>query len=281
MSAMDIRIVATDMDGTLLDDEKRVPQKNLEALRACAEKGIEIVPATGRTCLGIPDELKELLGVRYAITINGAAVVDLQEDRILDTCRMPAETAVRVLEMARQSPHDIMYDAYVDGVGYTKDCFYENAEKYVPSPGLARLIRKTRRVVPDHIAFVRESGKEVEKINLYFLDMAAREEMRQKLTCLPDILVSSSIPNNLEINAAGADKGSALLRLAELLGVERRQTMAFGDGENDLTMIRLAGVGVAMANGEEKVKAAADFVTCTNNEAGVAAAVERFVLQAE
>ncbi|MCI8454827.1 MAG: HAD family phosphatase [Lachnospiraceae bacterium] len=278
---MDIRIIATDMDGTLLDDEKRVPQKNLEALRACAKRGIEIVPATGRTFLGIPDELKELPGVRYAITINGASVVDLKENRILGTCRMPAETAAEVMLMARQSPHDIMYDVYVDGVGYTMDCFYQNMEKYVPSPGLAELIRKTRRVVLDHIAYIRESGREVEKINLYFLDMAVREEMRQKLMRLPGLLVSSSIPNNLEVNAAGADKGSALLRLAEFLGVERKQTMAFGDGENDLTMIKLAGIGIAMANGEEHVKAAADFVTCTNNEAGVAAAVRQFILQAK
>ena len=102
--------------------------------------------------------------------------------------------------------------------------------------------------------------------------------MREVLAKEPDILVSSSLPNNLEINAAGADKGSALLRLAEHLGIRKEETMAFGDGENDISMIRLAGFGVAMENGEESVKAMADYVTVTNNEAGVAAAIRKFVL---
>lgn len=88
--------------------------------------------------------------------------------------------------------------------------------------------------------------------------------------------MSSSIPNNLEINAAGADKGGALIRLAARLGIPREATMSFGDGENDLSMIRMAGIGVAMANGEESVKEAADYITETNNEAGVAKAICHF-----
>ena len=90
--------------------------------------------------------------------------------------------------------------------------------------------------------------------------------------------ITSSIPNNLEINARGVTKGRGLLVLAETLGLSRSQVMACGDSGNDLTMIQNAGLGVAMANATPEVLAAADFVTASNNEDGVAKAIERFVL---
>lgn len=95
------------------------------------------------------------------------------------------------------------------------------------------------------------------------------------------MIVSSSLDNNLEINAPGATKGEAILRLAGHLGLCREQTMGFGDGENDMTMIRTAGIGVAMGNAVEALKAEADYVTVTNDEDGVADAIEKLVLNVE
>lgn len=275
---MKIRLIATDMDGTFLDDDKKIPGENWNALLECVDRGIEIVPATGRTIPGIPQEIKELPGVRYVIATNGALVADLKENKLIRACRLAPELAVSVLELARSSEDDIMYDAYVDGTGYTMPCFYDHAERYVDLESVRALIRKTRKVVPDNIALIRERACEVDKINMFFRNMDARERMRRKLQEIPDILVTSSIPGNLEINAGGADKGSALLRLAEYLGINREETMAFGDGENDRTMMEMAGIGIAMSNGEEAVKTAADYVTDTNNDAGVAKAIRKFVL---
>ena len=273
---MEIRLIAADMDRTLLDDEKRIPEENLRALRACAERGIEIVPATGRTIRGLPNEIRELPGVHYAILTNGAQVLDLKDNSIIDSCRIPAALAEQIMMMARMSPDEIMYDVYVGGIGYTMPEFYDGVYRFVSSEGLADLVRRTRDVVPDNIAYLRDCGHDAEKINMFFTDMEARKRMRTELEKIPGILVSSSIPNNLEINAAGADKGGALLRLASRLGIAREATMGFGDGENDLSMIRMTGIGVAMKNGEESVKAAADYVTVTNNEAGVAKAICHF-----
>lgn len=276
---MEIKLIATDMDGTFLDDGKNIPRENWDALLACAAAGIEIVPATGRTVQGIPEEIKSLPGVRYVIATNGALVADLKENRVIDTCRLPVDLAVRVMNMARSCPDEVMYDAYIDGRGYTTEQFMEDLDHYVDSAGIRALIKKTRCVVADNISYVTEQNQEVDKINMFFTDMEAKKRMRKALESVPGILVCSSLPNNLEINAAGADKGGALLRLAEYLGIRREETMAFGDGENDRSMMELAGVGVAMANGEESVKAAADYVTTTNNEAGVAAAIRQFVLK--
>ena len=156
---MGIKLIATDMDGTFLDDEKNIPEENLKALMECADRGIEIVPATGRTVLGLPEEIKALPGVRYAITTNGAVVADLKEDREVSTCRIPTELAVKVMTMARESRDDIMYDAYIEGIGYTTEYFYANVEKYVLTKGLAELVRRTRRVADDNIAYVGAQGK--------------------------------------------------------------------------------------------------------------------------
>lgn len=275
---MGIKLIAIDMDGTFLDDDKNAPKANLEALRECAKRGIEIVPATGRTLPGVPEEIKNLPGVRYAITTNGASVADLKTGTIISECKISNELAVAVMEIAKNSPDEIMYDAYMDGVGYTTDYFYNNLEHYVLTTGVVELVKKTRRPVEDNIAYIKESGKEVDKINMFFVDMGARQRMREELSKIPGIIVTSAISNNLEINADGADKGGALIRLAEHLGIKKEETMAFGDGENDLSMIKMAGIGVAMENAEESVKAVADHITVTNNEAGVAAAIHRFVL---
>ena len=266
---MKIRLIATDMDGTFLDDEKQIPEANWQALLACAARGIQIVPATGRTVRGIPDRIRTLPGVHYAITTNGAVVADLKEDRIISTCRIPVDTALRVLEMARDSGDDIMYDAYMDGIGCTTQYFYDHAERYAVSAGVAALIRKTRRVVPDNIRYVKEMGKEIDKINMFFTDMEARKRMRVSLRQIPGILVTSSIPNNLEINAAGADKGSALLRLAEFLGIGREETMAFGDQLNDIEMLNQAYYSFAVANAREEVRKAARFQADSNVRGGV------------
>lgn len=275
----EIKLIAVDMDGTLVDDEKRIPEENLRALEACAAKGIEIVPATGRTVQGVPKELKALPGVRYGITVNGAVVADLKENRVISSCRLPAGLAVQVMTMARDCGDDVMYDAYVDGVGYTSERFYGRFPQFIQSEALVRLLMSARQAVPDHIAWIQENASYVDKINMFFRDQDARERMRERLGQMPELLVSSSLSCNLEINAAGADKGGALIRLADFLGIARESTMAFGDGENDLSMIRQAGLGVAMANGVPAVKEAAEYVTLSNEEAGVAAAIRRFVLK--
>lgn len=276
---MTIKLIATDLDGTFVDDQKQLLDENIQAFSECAEKGIFIVPATGRTIIGIPEEIKNLSGVRYAITVNGASVVDLKTGEIISSCLLNAETAVRIMELARDSEDDIMYDAYVEGIGYTRQEFWDNLSCYVPDKGIHDLVRKTRKPVPDNIEYIRSNCSQVDKVNLFFVTQEARTRMREVLEKEPGILVSSSLPNNLEINAAGADKGGALLRLAELLGICQEETMAFGDGENDISMISMAGFGVAMGNAEESVKAVADHITVTNNEAGVAAALRKFVLQ--
>ena len=273
---MDIKLVAFDLDGTMLNGKKKVSERNLKALQECVRRGIYIVPATGRTIEGIPAEIKNLPGFRYVITLNGGIVLDAQDSVIIDEHRLDQGISLEILNFV--SEYHVMYDAYVSGIGISESRFYDNLDEYRVPKEVQKMVKATRNVVPSIKEYVRTSPVPIEKINLFFDNQIDREEMRRALNRRGDVIVSSSMANNLEINAIGATKGEGLTRLAEYLGLAMEETMALGDGENDFNMIRMAGLGVAMANGEEQLKKLADYVTENNEEDGAAKAIERFVL---
>ncbi len=276
---MDIKLIAIDLDGTLLNSKKKLSEANRQALSLCTRKGIWVVPSTGRTVDGISGEIKAIPGVRYAVTTNGAVIEDMEEKNAIDTCMLPFQQALELLRLV--DSYHVMYDPYIDRRGITEPRFFEHLSEYSLSPEFQEMVLQTRDLHPNIIEFVIESQKPVEKINLFFSDMEERARLRAVLEKRGDILVTSSIPNNLEINAPGATKGNAVLRLAAHLGLKKEQIMAIGDGENDFTMIHEAGIGIAMKNGKQELLEAADYITKTNDEDGVAAAIYRFVLEAE
>ncbi len=272
----EIKMICLDLDGTLLNSQKQISERNLQALRECAARGIEIVPATGRIADGIPLQIKKLPGVRYGITTNGAAIVNFEEGKVLDQRKIDYEKAIELLTFIAQYP--IMYDPYINGRGITERRFLENMEAYGIPKEIQELIHTTRDLVPNIIEYVKEHRCSVEKINLFFQDPEAKKQMRKDLEKFSDIIITSAMPYNLEINHPEATKGQAIVRLASLLGLKKNETMAFGDGENDFSMMEEAGIGVAMANGMEGLKAAADYVTVSNDEDGVWAAINYFIL---
>lgn len=276
---MNIKLIAVDLDGTLLDSKKRLSGTNRQALVQCAQNGVWVVPCTGRTVSGIPEEIKTIPGIRYAITTNGAVIEDMEEKKVIDTRMLSKELALELLRFVDQ--YRVMYDPYIDRRGITEPRFFEHLPEYGLTPELQEMVRQTRDVYPNIIEFVERNNKPVEKINLFFDDMEERARVRTELEKRTDILVTSSLYNNLEINSPDATKGAALARLASYLGLKREETMAFGDGENDFSMIQEAGIGVAMKNGKEELLAAADYITDTNDEDGVAAAIHRLVFKTE
>ena len=273
---MSIKLVAFDLDGTMLDSKKQVSPRNMEAMKACVERGIYVVPATGRTIIGIPEEIKSLPGVRYAITLNGAIVWDMEKSMIVSEERLEKDVTMEILDLVSQ--YHVMYDIYINGVGISEARFFYHLDEYNLSEEMQKLVRLTRTVVPDIKEYVKESPVLPEKINLYFDNMEMREEIRGLVNARGDVIVSSSMWNNLEINTLSATKGEGLAHLAAYLGLGMDETMACGDGENDFNMIQMAGMGVAMDNGEEQLKQLADYVTASNDEDGVALAIEKFAL---
>ena len=118
----------------------------------------------------------------------------------------------------------------------------------------------------------------MDKVQGLFADMKEREQAWQELKQFDSLELVGSLKYNIEINAAGVNKGKGLLELGEILGISREEIMAFGDGDNDIAMLREVGFGVAMQNADEEVKAVADYVTGSNDEDGVAKAFARLVI---
>jgi len=271
-----IRLIALDLDGTLLDDQKQLSENNIQALAECARRGIQVVPATGRPADGVPKELCAIPGVRYAITTNGGAVVDLETGRRLSQCVLSNEQALQILDIVRQ--YHVMYDPYVQGRGITQSSFFEHMEEFGISPAVQKLVRATRDVVPDIYQYMVETKNCAEKINVFLADLSDKEILREELSSVEGLAISSSMYNNLEINAEAATKGNALLWLADHLGIPREETMAFGDGENDISMFQEFPCSYAMINGVDALKELAYRVTeYSNDEDGVAKTLEKIL----
>lgn len=268
-------IIALDLDGTLLNSNKELTPGNLAALTRAAEAGYEIVPTTGRFYKAMPEAIRALPFVRYAIVINGAAVQDLQTGELIYQAEMPWQQAVEIMTMLDSLP--VIYDCYMDNDAWMTGAFKEKVTEYVRNPHYVILVRDMRHSVPELKSFLTERGQDIQKMQFFVKDPDLRLRLLKELPeQYENICTSSSVPENVEINQARANKGEAVLALADHLGVPREYTYAFGDGLNDLTMIEMAGVGIAMANADPKVKEKADRITTSCDEDGVARGIETY-----
>lgn len=276
---MPVKLIAFDLDGTLFDDRKQLPQENIAALRAAGDAGIHLVPATGRILQGLPDQLLQLGLFRYFIFANGASVYDLDTETQLFSACIPPELAVRICEHMDTLP--VLYDCYRGEWGYMTQWMYEAAPDFFAlEPEILKLVRRLRKPVPELKENIREVDVPLEKLQMYFRpeQMAERERQLLELPRLfPEIAATSSLKNNIEINSIKAGKGRALLELCAQLGIAPEDTVAFGDGLNDADMLEAAGYGAAMENAADAVKQKADAVIENNNDAGVGKEIFRLL----
>lgn len=271
-----IKMIAFDCDGTLLNDKKEMTAHTRNVLLRVMEQGIEVLPATGRPLTGVPKEVTALPGIRYALTSNGARIVDLKEQKVIYESTMPIHTAKQILDLFSQ--YDTYREVFIDGVGCSMASELEKAEEYVILPSMARYLKECRIGVQDLYEKLEKEKKQVDKVHALFKNISEKEKAFLQIKEIPNITATGAMENNIEVNALGVNKGIGLLKLGELLGIKREEIMACGDGMNDLEMIREAGLGVAMANAMQEVKDAADFVTDSNEKDGVAKAIEMFAL---
>ena len=270
------KLIAFDLDGTLLADDKSLPEENRRALLASARAGTLLVPATGRVPAGLPAALTEPgFQIRWGIFCNGAEVYDLQAQRFVLREEIALDEALALLDFAETL--GLPCDCYQDNWGYMGRAHYERAAEFMPIPGILDLILRLRTPVPELRAYLCGRGESVQKLQLYVTDQGLRARLLKELPeRFPSLAVPSSLPVNIEINAARANKGEALRRLCDLLSLNLSETLAFGDGSNDATLLQAAGLGVAMNNADDALKAAADRGTGTNNEAGFAQILREF-----
>lgn len=271
-----IRLIGTDLDNTLLTTDKRLTPRTKERIEECLERGIHFLPTTGRARTGIPEFLREIKGLRYVLLANGAEVIDLKEDRSIYQNLIPYEKARELVIKLKEYP--AYFDFFADGKGHSESRFYDNLTDFGMDPFLIDLIHMSRERVDSMEGWLDENKSPVEKFTLFFKRTEDWSSAKEELEKDPEICITNSLTNNLEINHHSCNKGDALLALGSHLGIMPEEIMACGDGSNDYEMIRRAGLGVAMANACPEVLEVADYITSSCDEEGVARAIEQFVL---
>lgn len=269
----EIRLIALDLDGTLLGpDHAAIPERNLNALRAAAAKGVKLAIATGRSWSLVEETAAQLGCVSYGITANGALALDAASETPLVKFPMDPRQCVDIIRILRR--HGLYYELYVDGKNYMQADEIEGAKEFCLSPAFYDVFMRSVQLVPDMAAF---AGKvQAEKFDIFYVDAAKRGEVVTELLSTGPLEVTGALQTNLELTAQGVNKGRALAALADRLGLNVSQVMAFGDADNDLEMLEWAGWSFAMANGTDQAKAAAKFTTGSNAEGGVGMAVEKY-----
>ena len=266
---MDYKILVLDLDGTLANTRKEITPRNREVLIQTQQQGTRLVLASGRPTYGIAplaDELQMNQFDGYILSYNGGEIIDWKSKEIHDAKVLPDAVIPQLYECAKRNELAILT--------YDKECIVtENPEdEYVKKEAFLNKmeVRKSTDFLTDiHLPvpkclIVGDPDKLI----------AVESELSIRLQ--GQISVYRSEPYFLELVPLGIDKAQSLTVLLEKLGMKREEMVAVGDGYNDLSMIKFAGLGVAMANAQEPVKKAADYITLSNDEDGVAAVVERY-----
>lgn len=269
---MSIKLVAIDLDGTLLNSDHQVSEENKRAILRAKEQGVKIVLVTGRPLKGMLSILEECHLTEegdIGLTYNGGLVQWTRTGETLSQITLPKEDVVDIYKLSQ----DLNLPCnFID-----LDTVYEPAYPKGKPSQYAKHMKALPFVKVDMTDLPEEFP--INKIVMCW----HQEELDEKIKEIPDVYrerytIMKSRDNLLEVLPKSVDKGKGLIQLSELLGIGLDEMMAIGDQENDLAMVQTAGTGVAMANATQIVKDAAQVITKSNDEHGVAYAIEQYVL---
>ena len=266
---MEYKLVAIDMDGTLLNKSKAVSSKTLNALTEARKKGVHIVLSTGRILKSAERYWNELELSSPIIACNGAVISD-ENGNVIYKNPIGGELAKNVVEIAVKN--NVYFHFYNENTLFSNIYVKEVIDYYAD-----------RDWSINYEIFDNIDGLVKNNINIYkFLmldnDFNKLRVLHGELEKLNQIGLTKSGENNLEVMNNNVSKGIALDHLCGKLNIPRESVIAIGDNENDISMLQFAGLGVAMGNASDYVKSKADYVTLTNDEDGVANIIEKFIL---
>ena len=276
---MAIKIIGLDLDGTTLGSNGRHPELNKIAIEHAIASGINVVVATGRVISAVPEDIMNIEGLRYIISSNGAHVRDLKLGHDVYSSFINPVVIERVVNLAKEEK--LYLEAFHDGKAYIDAELYHDIDVNGSVYRRREYVLRTRNPLDDIFEFMFENSTEIENINIFFDDMDKLEEIRKIVSVYDDANVTSSVPNNIEIGGLGSSKSTALAELMKTLSIDKSELMCCGDAANDIPMLQLAGVGVAMENAWDIVKEHADYVTDSNINGGVGKAILKFCFDKE
>lgn len=274
---MKYQLLAIDMDGTLLNDSKLIGEKSIAYIKKAVDKGIKFVIASGRVPAGLRYYKYIISRNQPLICCNGAIILDHNKNIILER-PLNKDSILKIVDVLREKK-DTYYHFY-DGDVLCSEQFELAAKRFYKfNRGLERKYRMGIRIVVDTKEYVQRSEHDINKIVVMDKDTEYLKNLRKKIEAIGGIEVTSSNSGNFEINSKGVNKGEALIFLAKYYGIPIEKCIAVGNDENDISMIKNAGLGIAVSNASTRIKGISDYVTIQdNNNDAVVEIINKFIL---
>lgn len=269
-----ILLAGLDLDGTLLKNDKTISAFTAAAMRSARTRGIQLVPVTGRPLSGIPKCVTELGVCDYAITTNGAAITDLKTGKRVYSAPIGHEKTVLLMKTLEKN--GVLFEAFANGFGFLKPELMERYDHKYKNTPVGDYIHFSRKIAEDPLQLFSNEEKCADEIFISCKRREERDRLAEKFAADREIQLCRLEDTFLEITRRGAEKGTAFLHLCALLGIDRKHTAAFGDNANDLSLVKAAGVFIAMGNAAEEFKSQANVVADTNEQDGVAKMLNKF-----
>ncbi len=273
---LQIKLIALDLDGTALqDDHRSVSERMKRSISAAAAQGISVAVASGRIYSFLPRTVVSIPEIDWAVTSNGSVLYSVKEEKTASGEYIAPEDAAWVL---RQVPPDMWAEVWSRGRIYIARDKWRRSQEYPLLPLHRTALSMVGTETEDLFSLLDSGAADVEKINLPLIPPAMKAGIRKLLSGRGKYsLVNEG--HGIEVMGAGISKARGIRNLCRRLpGVRLQNVLAVGDSENDIDMLRECGLGVAMGNAADCVKAAADAVTCSNSEDGAALAIEKYAL---
>lgn len=259
------KVVVSDLDGTLLDDDKKISPENFDAIREMTDRGINFVASSGRCLSEMPDEVMKNSYIKYVSCSDGAVIYDKQSGEAIVKNYMPRNVVKECCQIL--GDYEIVPmthnggELFIDGGKFNREIYdYHNL-----TPAFEKIMGIVGKRVDDCLAY-SENSDDTELICVFFHSTEELESCVRRLLALGEVKIAASEKYNIEIYYKNAGKGEALYHFADFLGVDISKVIAVGDSKNDIEMVNVAGLGLAMGNSMPELISVADEVVCTNLE---------------
>lgn len=267
-------LIAFDMDGTLLDSNHQITQNSLDAIDTAVNAGKIVILSTGRSLSELKDYRHALKNVRYFICESGALLVDTNSDQIIHSEQIEPSAVREIIKIA--SPEQAMIYIASNGQNLATRSYVMRMNDFCIGQ-YQDIFLQTGTLLDDVVASYNKEEFPIEKLNLFSATPKLREYFVQALSHLP-LEMARAEETSLELSPKNVSKGSGLLKLCEYLSLPVERTIAVGDSDNDMEVLKTAGLSVAMGNARPYVKELSDVIVADNNHGGCAEAIYKYLL---
>ena len=274
---MDVKLIALDLDGTVLNSKGKLSEETKEGLMTVMDNGVNVCIASGRAFDSLPEEVLEVPGIKYAITSNGAAIYKTKNKELIKAYKLLADSVDLILSMSKKYKR-ITFECFINGTAYADKAYINDPLIVGDNVRSVEYIRKTRHQVDNIVEFISNNKENLDCMNIIVVDQDIKKDIIEEISSkTSDVYITSASPVMLEFSYKDCGKAAGLRFLSDYLGIDRDLIVAFGDADNDIDMIKFAGAGIALSNACQALKDEADYITLSNDEDGVLYALKNIL----